>query len=210
MRGLFSLDGIPGLSVPAAGDDDAGQNGINASAPEINGIRSNTVTLVDNAQPIAAMGETGIGSADDDGIYDVDVDLTIDFGFFRKVAVGNMVFFDVNNDGKATSGEGVNGVTMELYDAFAIPGLDSPLATTVTTNGGRYSFDSLRSGAYVVHVPRVMFAPGAPLYTKVSIAEGLFGVRPAFAIIKEHSWHTPFVQTAQVFDGCDHGHFPAA
>jgi hypothetical protein len=79
---------------------------------------------VDNLQPVAASGETGIGSTDDDGVNDVDVNLTIDFGFFRKVSLGNLVFYDVNNDGRAGTNEGINGVTVELYDATAVPEYD--------------------------------------------------------------------------------------
>jgi hypothetical protein len=99
----------------------------------------------------------------------------VDFGFFRKVALGNLVFYDVNNDGKAGASECISGVTLELYDAIATPGIDAPLATTVSGVGGRYLFDGHRAGAYVVHIPKSMFQPGAPLFTKVSIAEGFFG-----------------------------------
>jgi hypothetical protein len=40
-------------------------------------------------------------------VNDDNNDLTIDFGFFRSVGVGNLVFIDANYNGRADSGEGV-------------------------------------------------------------------------------------------------------
>jgi len=63
--------------------------------------------------------------------------MTLDFGFVRSPAVGNLVFEDVNRDGVFTEGldQGIDGVTVELYTTDANPVLK---ASIVTANGGRY------------------------------------------------------------------------
>lgn len=69
----------PAISSAAA-DDDGGEDGQDDSAPEVNGIRTRDLVLQLGTQPVAATGETGVGS-DADDLADASSDLTVDFGF---------------------------------------------------------------------------------------------------------------------------------
>ncbi len=60
LEGKFSLPGT------TPGDDNAGENGLDNPAPEINGISSGIVVLLEGTAPTALSGETGLGSTDDD------------------------------------------------------------------------------------------------------------------------------------------------
>lgn len=162
---------IPGVS---AGDDDVGEKSLHTSQPHITGVSSVDFAVAYGAAPTAATGETGFNS-DSDDLLDADTDLTIDIGLFRPVGVGNLVFFDSNENGVADPDEGVDGVTVELYHDHQIPGFDTPIMSTVTENGGLYMFEMLKRGIYQLHIPASEFAPGSPLHGAVSIAEGLAG-----------------------------------
>ncbi|MEN3943514.1 putative Ig domain-containing protein [Prosthecobacter sp. SYSU 5D2] len=168
LRGLFSLEGVQ------SGDDDQGEDSLDGSNPTTEGISTGRVVLTRDSMPTNDTTETGFGSTDDDE-DDANTDLTIDFGLFRPVAVGNLVFFDANSNGRYDPGEGLDGISLELYNSEQQPGMDTPTATTVTANGGLYLFDFIRPGSYIVHVPKSMFAEGAPLYQRSSINEGLAG-----------------------------------
>jgi SdrD B-like domain/Domain of unknown function DUF11 len=79
------------------------------------------------------------------------------------VTLGNVVFFDVNNNGffdgpggpPGPSGPdvGISGVTVELLDAAGT----NVLSTTTTSTGGVYSFVSLAPGTYQVRLPASNF-----------------------------------------------------
>ncbi len=85
-----------------------------------------------------------------------------------RVAIGNRVFFDHNDNGafEPASGElGVpSGVIVELYQAGKVPGTDPAYASTATIAGGYYQFDLLPQGQYLVHIPASEFQSGKPLY----------------------------------------------
>jgi len=64
-----------------------------------------------------------------------DGDLSVDFGFYMPVGVslGDSVWHDEDNDGvKDPEEDGIEGVTVELYEAGADPASDDPIATDVT------------------------------------------------------------------------------
>ncbi|ADB39593.1 SdrD B-like domain-containing protein [Spirosoma linguale] len=62
-------------------------------------------------------------------------------------SLGDYVFADANKNGAQDTGEtGINGVKVYLYDQLGTTKLDS----TVTAGGGKYLFDSLTDGSYVV------------------------------------------------------------
>ncbi|WP_246859237.1 SdrD B-like domain-containing protein [Spirosoma sp. KCTC 42546] len=62
-------------------------------------------------------------------------------------SLGDYVWKDLNKDGAQTTGEpGIDGVKVYLYDQTGTTKLDS----TVTASGGKYLFDSLTDGKYVV------------------------------------------------------------
>jgi len=74
-------------------------------------------------------------------------DLTIDFGFDPfKVAIGNFVWHDANNNSQVDSGEsGIDGITVTLYrdvnsNGVCEPDVDTKVASIDTLNGGFYQF----------------------------------------------------------------------
>ncbi len=168
LRATFPIPGIK------PGDDDVGDNSLFTDEPWETGVRSNDFTVAYGAAPTSTTGETGYNAASDDHL-DADSDLTIDIGLYRPVGMGNLVFFDANESGTADPGEGIGGVTLELYAADQVPGFDAPLMTTITNNDGLYLFDKITRGIYKAHIPASEFAPGGPLSGAASIGEGLSG-----------------------------------
>jgi protocatechuate 3,4-dioxygenase beta subunit len=99
-----------------------------------------TVVLVDGlTDHVPSTATTIIASPNDTGVV---------FGLQPTVSVGDLVWFDVDRDGRQDEGEpGIAGVTVRLYDA------DGELvATTTTDEDGRYLFVGLPYGAYTVEV----------------------------------------------------------
>ncbi|MGV3659672.1 MAG: GEVED domain-containing protein [Prosthecobacter sp.] len=87
-----------------------------------------------------------------------------------RVGVGNAVFIDANYNGKMDSGEGVNGVTVELYEVGDTPGVDAPTGITTTAGGGLYAFKRLLQDDYFIHIAASNFVSGAPLYGYSSVS----------------------------------------
>ncbi len=109
------------------------------------------------------------------GAIDERANMTVDFGFYR-LALGNLVFEDVNNDGTFTPGTDVplqgvlvqlfaaDGVTEIITGADGIPGTpddgfgpdgipgngDDGLGGVLTDANGNYLFNGLAQGSYVV------------------------------------------------------------
>ncbi len=151
-----------------------GEDSLDVPEPWINGLSTGVVVMTKHSAPTNSGLETGFDKTSDDSTDD-QYNLTLDIGVYRPVAIGNLVFNDSNTNGRADSGEGVDGITVELYRSTQVIGTDLPLLTTVTTNGGKYLFFDLRAGGYRVHIPQSMFEPGGPLYGKISVPEGLNG-----------------------------------
>jgi hypothetical protein len=150
------------------------------------GILSPPITL---SSP-EATGEAVSGDAGDgpngwgnNNEADTTSDLTVDFGFVRPMAIGNRVWEDISRQGGGFPGDGIRqsdeigigGVTVELYLSTQTPGTDTPIATTITSDGatdaedGFYLFDRVGSnqsdpnarrlgpGDYIVHIPASQF-----------------------------------------------------
>jgi hypothetical protein len=134
---------------------------------------SSNTDLADNNQPGDDNGtQNGVGAPAKSPLITLsygEADHTIGFGFVPAVGVGNLVFVDHNGNGTADDGEGVDGVTLRLYRQGDTPGQSTPLASTVTTQGGIYKFFGLRPGAYFIHIPATQFASGAPLAARKSL-----------------------------------------
>lgn len=76
-------------------------------------------------------------------------------------SVGNRVWFDTDNSATINGAEvGVNGVTVNLYDAGD---LGTIIDTQITANGGYYLFNNLQAGNYVVAIPTSEFDAGETL-----------------------------------------------
>ncbi|MEM1178679.1 MAG: SdrD B-like domain-containing protein [Acidobacteriota bacterium] len=77
--------------------------------------------------------------------------------------IGDRVWEDLDGNGLQNGGEpGIDGVTVELYG-----GADQLLDTTVTANGGRYSFPDLDAGTYYV----LFVAPDGLAFTREQAGE---------------------------------------
>ncbi len=122
------------------------------------GTRSGTVTLALGDEPVNGAGagaETDQGNMQDDA-FDSNGNMTLDFGFFAPVIVGDTAFVDLDGDGLQTPGEpGIGGVTVALLDIdgdTVMVDADGMMITGVTTTAadGSYLFDNLPPGVYSV------------------------------------------------------------
>ena len=85
-------------------------------------------------------------------------DLVQDFGYLFEGTIGDTIFNDDNQNGIPDSGEGVEGVSVELQDPTG------PVIDTATTDAnGNYFFANVEPGNYIVVVLSSNFDPGAPL-----------------------------------------------
>ncbi|MEL6524845.1 MAG: SdrD B-like domain-containing protein, partial [Chloroflexota bacterium] len=156
---------------------------------ETDGVRSTTFQLTANQEatgetdvltdntnpdpdPPSNEGPLGRGEDFED---DPDSDLTVDFGFFRPMSIGNIVWLDDDNT-VGTPGDGIiNGAEAgipdvvlrlyladgtTLYDVNPNQGGIQPYEVTTDANGF-YLFDLLPPGEYVVRVEASNFAFGA-------------------------------------------------
>ena len=74
-------------------------------------------------------------------------DPTIDFGFFQRAAVGDLVWYDQNGNGVQDAGEpGISGATV------TITGPNGFTASTTTNGTGGYAFTNLLPGTYTICV----------------------------------------------------------
>ena len=88
------FEAAPSPNNDTDGDDNGTQLGANA--------RSGVVTLgPGNSEPT---GEADLAESDRMA-PDAQSNLTVDFGFFRPMSLGNRVFIDANNDGKFGPGD---------------------------------------------------------------------------------------------------------
>ncbi|WP_322494448.1 SdrD B-like domain-containing protein, partial [Chloroflexus sp.] len=144
---------------PAPDPDNDVNNDDNGTDVPGSGVVSRPITLNPSFEP----------TTDGD---DANGNLTLDFGFFEPLTLGNLVWNDVNNNGLFETGEtGINGVRVELYlDSNGNGQVDADefVAFTTTAGGGRYTFSDLIEGDYIVRIPASQFATGQPLAGFVS------------------------------------------
>ncbi len=162
-------EGYVPAPAPADADPDSNpaNNDSNGAITGPNGvIRSPIFTLTPGSEPTAE------GETDPSGTPDASGDMTVDFGFYRIMALGNRIWFDdgagggIANNGIIDGAElGVSGVLVRLLDADCNPvlGPDGQPRSTRTDENGFYLFDNLTPGQYVVYIDPVNFQPGGPL-----------------------------------------------
>ena len=117
-------------------------------SPVAGNVESSPVTLT----PGAEAGKPTKTVTDSTGLTS---DPTVDFGFYT-MSLGNLVWYDLNNDGdKDTNETGIDGVTVRLFaDTNADGAPDgAALASQLTSNGGHYLFTGLQDGGmYLVEI----------------------------------------------------------
>ncbi len=100
---------------------------------------------------------TGENPDNDPLTLDENENLTVDFGFVPLVSIGSNVFIDNNNDGEDDGDGGIEGLTVEVYDAgpdMMIGGGDDILVGfDVTDVNGDWAVDSLLPGNYYALIP---------------------------------------------------------
>ncbi len=140
-------------------NQDADENGLDDNNPAANGITTGTVTLSLGDEPVT----------DDD--TDANSNLTVDFGFYEAVSLGNRVWFDLNYNGVIDTGEKeIAGVTVNLLDSSGIPVKDVnniPITATTDANG-HYLFTQLLPGDYRVEIAASNFQTGGVLEVYLS------------------------------------------
>ena len=151
-----------------ADDDNVAEDGDDVVT---DGVSSGVYDVQSNDEPTGEAGFVGttLSTADDDS-----TNSTVDFGFYEPVSIGNVVWIDngagggVSNDGIINGTEaGVADVVVELYAAGDTPGVDAPVASTVTAVDGSYIMTT-SPGEYFVHIPVSEFGVGEPLESTVS------------------------------------------
>ena len=154
---------------------DQNDNGLDTGNPPTDGITSGLLTLFGDEPILETPTATGATGDDGHGTLDPDSNLTVDFGVVppavERVAIGNVIFRDPNNNGRFEPGAGevgLNGVQVALFPASADPVTAVPLATTTTANGGFYLFDNLTPGSYFVFLRPQNFQSGGPLVNQRS------------------------------------------
>ncbi|MEF3273474.1 MAG: carboxypeptidase regulatory-like domain-containing protein, partial [Chloroflexus sp.] len=144
---------------PAPDPDNNLDNDDNGTDDPVRGVISRPITLNPSFEPVT------------DG-DDSNGNLTLDFGFFEPLTLGNLVWNDLNNNGLVDSGEpGLDNVRVELYldsNGNNLADIDEFVTVTVTSGGGIYSFSDLIEGPYIVRIPASQFVAGQPLNGFVS------------------------------------------
>ena len=168
MRSSTTTEADPDANV------DGNDNGIDTADPATTGIRTGVVTL----GPPAATEPTGdLGGAASHGPHgDAQGNLTVDFGLFLPLSVGNRIWADIDNDGvfDATTESGIANVSVRLTDTAgndvgSADGSAGPTSLTTTTDAnGFFLFPVASPGDYKVLVEASNFAPGGPLHLHTS------------------------------------------
>jgi len=98
-----------------------------------------------------SLGEEPITDSDTDST----TNLSVDFGLFVPLSIGNLVWEDLDNDGEAETGEsGIENVEVILYavgpDGVKGGNDDIEIAIDTTDATGHYLFDTLIAGTYYI------------------------------------------------------------
>ncbi len=107
------------------------------------------VTVVGPAATLPINEPDLVGIANPQGTIDAAANMTVDFGFYRPLALGNFIWDDKNNNGAFDAGEApLDGVSVQLID-----GAGKNVGGSITTaGGGLYQFNNLIPGTYTVRV----------------------------------------------------------
>jgi hypothetical protein len=172
LEGYFNSTGN-GLTPTDPDDDlDSVDDGISDAVQSTRataGIASGVITLSLGGEPTTdenvASHTSSIDNANDNS--------TVDFGFYKGLAVGNLVWSDSGvsggtlNDGILNGTEaGIDGVDVQLVrdngDGVCTTA-DTNLSTATTAGGGLYGFRDLPAGNYFVRIVATEFASSGTL-----------------------------------------------
>ncbi len=124
---------------------DHGVDPSDRSAYLVDGVAGVPVTLGQGLQPV---GEDSTSPALANG--DARGNQTADFGFYTQ-SIGNVVWNDLDNDGRRDAGEdGLPGITVTLYAATG--GTETVVDTTTTDANGAYLFTQVPSGTFSIGI----------------------------------------------------------
>ena len=160
------LDGLVSTGTTTAADpDSSADNDDNGDAAPGFASISAAVTLVSNNEPTTETLRTDDATLDEyAGFADNDSNLTVDLGFVREYRIGNLVWFDANNNGIADAGEQpIAGVDVQLWTADAAGAPVAQIETATTDGMGHYAFDGLAPGDYIVAIPASQIGTTGPL-----------------------------------------------
>ena len=157
---LYRMISLRGSQTTTA-DDNLGEDGIDTQNPEQVGITALPVTLTPGGEPTGSV-EGGFQGTSDNA-NDSNVDLTIDFGFAKRLGIGNLVFRDADADGRFQSSidTGLAGVNLELVYNNGTGGADTVVGTTTTDANGEYILyapPAISPQTYKVRIPAAQFS----------------------------------------------------
>lgn len=153
------LTDVEGVSIDLNGNIFAvtGNNGHNASSSGDNACLDNSMFF------LGTVADLGLG--DLDATYLMQMSETdqesISCLVYDPVTVGDTVFEDRNNNGAPDTGEGIAGVTVDVYNVAT----GDLVGSKVTDSNGYYLYQGLvpDNGGYRVQVSAANFLPGAAL-----------------------------------------------
>ena len=121
--------------------------------------------------------DSSTGSATSQPLAGGEEDLSLDFGFWRPepVTVGDYVWVDADHDGIQDAGETpIPGVTLEITTVEGGPVTDmdgKPVPTTTTDEQGRYLFENLPPGQYIVKIVELPATHSGYLPTRPGVGD---------------------------------------
>ena len=138
----------------AAADPDNNINGDDNG--QIGGILGQNTGVIDSGLITLSLGQ----EPTNDGDTDNNTNLSLDFGVFKALTVGDTVFNDLNNNGtKDTNEPGIPGVTVRVLNAAG-----TATASVLTNAQGVYSIGFLPAGTYTIELSSPNFNAGGPLF----------------------------------------------
>ncbi|GEP45558.1 putative Ig domain-containing protein [Brevifollis gellanilyticus] len=115
------------------------------------------------------------GESITDGDNDPDTNLTVDFGVWSPVGVGNLIFIDINGNGRFDLQEGIEGVYVFIFQQGANVQTDDAVGIARSDHKGRYFIDGLLPGSYFLYIPPSQFDITGPLYGMIPMTSVVAG-----------------------------------
>ena len=153
--GIYSMEVLPPIGMASSTNLASSIDPNNGLDKDDNGVLLGVSAVRSNSIALGLVGIMPLAETDllPTASLDASSNLTIDFGFYLPVRVGDYVWYDNNYNGIQDGEPGVAGVQATLYSAatnLPVPdGNGNPL-TRITDANGVYQFDNLPPGDYYV------------------------------------------------------------